>query len=142
MSTRQILRASDSAVLFQGDADSMAELVQQAIDLGVSLAGADLAGHDLRGLRARGAGLTGAVLTGAWLDGSDLSYAGMDGVTVTLGSMADCDLRKATLVAASCESVTFDRSDLTGANLTDAVVTDATADSVVCDEANAEVLGV
>jgi hypothetical protein len=71
----QILNRWTDAVLWEGDAGTVAEAVYAALNGGANLRGANLRGADLRGADLRGADLRGADLGGANLRGANLRGA-------------------------------------------------------------------
>ncbi len=79
MSIIQIKHRWTSAVLFEGDFDTMKVCVEVACEKNADLRGADLGGADLRGANLRGANLRGAYLRGANLGGADLGDADLGG---------------------------------------------------------------
>ena len=87
MSHYKILHRYTEAVIYEGEAESLKDLVNTAISKrvsldGASLDGASLDGASLVGARLVGASLVGARLVGARLDGARLDYARLDGASL------------------------------------------------------------
>ena len=79
MMTNQIIRHIDGHALYECEAGSLREAVEQAVREEVSLEGANLMGADLRWADLVGARLVGAYLGGARLGGADLGGAHLGG---------------------------------------------------------------
>lgn len=81
-------RFNSEKVIYEGDADTLKDLLVKAADEGVNLTDADLAGvnltdADLTGVNLRGVSLTGAKIDGVSLRGADLRGVKIDGEEVT-----------------------------------------------------------
>jgi hypothetical protein len=106
----KILHRWTNAVLWEGEAGSVAEAVYAALESGADLRDADLRGANLGGANLRGANLRGANLGGANLGGADLRDANLRGA-----NLGGANLRGANLRAADLRD-----ADLRAANLGDA----------------------
>ena len=73
--TRKILRWSDDAVLWEGEAETVEDALHAALAAGANLRDANLRGANLRGATLWGANLRGANLWGANLWGANLRGA-------------------------------------------------------------------
>ena len=71
----------DGSVLFETDAESIAQAMELAVKQGARLVGARLNGASLVGARLVGASLDGASLDGARLNGASLVGARLDGAS-------------------------------------------------------------
>jgi hypothetical protein len=107
-----VSRWNPSIVLYEGEADTLKDLIGTAIKSGAYLTGADLRGADLTG-----ADLTGAYLTGAYLTGADLTGAYLTGAYLTGAYLSGADLRGAYLTGAYLRGAYLRGADLRGAYL-------------------------
>jgi uncharacterized protein YjbI with pentapeptide repeats len=78
----QIKNRYKDTVIYEGDANNILDLVQQAVASGANLEGADLEGANLYGADLRGANLYGADLRGANLYRADLEGANLEGANL------------------------------------------------------------
>jgi hypothetical protein len=131
------------AVIYSGEAATIAELVINAVrdninlneaqltDVvfpyrasldrarldGASLSGARLDGASLSGASLDGASLSGASLDGASLSGASLSGASLVGASLARASLDGANLDGASLVGARLDRASLDRARLNGASL-------------------------
>jgi len=131
----EIKHRKSGAVIFEGKANSLKELVQSAVISGtdtslsqlvvtrlglkkktkVRLYGADLHGADLSEID----------LTGADLSGADLSECNLAGSCLKKAILARCSLSKADLSRTTLSETDFSEADISGANLRKAQVDSA-----------------
>ena len=116
----QILNRWTDAVLWEGDAGTVAEAVYAALKGGADLGGADLGGANLGGADLGGADLGGANLRGADLGGADLGGANLRGADLGGANLRDADLRGADLRGADLRGADLGDANLRGADLGDA----------------------
>ena len=109
MSIIQIKHRWTSAVLFEGDFDTMKVCVEVAREKNADLGGANLRGANLRGAYLRGANLGGADLRGANLGGADLRGANLRGA-----NLGGADLRGAYLGRAGLRGAYLGRAKFKG----------------------------
>jgi hypothetical protein len=122
-------------IIFEGDFESLAPAVKEALKKITSLrdadlCGADLCGANLRGADLRGANLCGASLWGASLCGANVCDASLCGANLRGANLSDADLRDASLCdadlrGASLRGANLRGADLCGANLRGASLRDA-----------------
>jgi uncharacterized protein (DUF433 family) len=96
----QIMHRLTGKVIYDGQAESLADLVAEAASLGIDLSHADLAGSNLARLDLAGAILSKADLTNASLMGTDLTAANLSGAILASANMYGAILDKANLADA------------------------------------------
>jgi hypothetical protein len=111
----KILNRWTDAVLWEGEAGTVAEAVYAALKSDANLRDADLRGANLHGANLRGANLRDADLHGANLGGADLGDADLRDA-----NLRDADLRGANLGDADLRGANLHGANLRGANLRDA----------------------
>ena len=72
-------RFDSKRVIYEGDSETLKDLLVKAASEGADLTGADLTGADLTGVNLRGADLRGTYLTDVNLRGADLTGADLTG---------------------------------------------------------------
>ena len=107
MNTFTIKSRWNGTALFSAGAETLRDVVQQAVQGGANLDGAYLGSANLRGAYLGSAYLSGADLSGADLNGADLRGADLRGA----------DLRGADLRGANLRSADLRSADLSGAYL-------------------------
>ena len=123
----KILNRFTGRMIHEAEAETMRELVKDAVAKGISLRwanleGADLRGADLRGANLRGANLEGADLRGANLRGADLrgaklAWVNLEGVNLEGAKLTWANLKGANLKGAKLKGANLEGADLRGANL-------------------------
>ena len=83
--------------LYEGEAETLKDLVGTAVKNGADLSGADLFGADLFGADLSGADLRAADLSGADLRRADLSGADLSGANLSRADLSRADLSRATI---------------------------------------------
>jgi uncharacterized protein YjbI with pentapeptide repeats len=141
----QIKHRDGIRVIFSGEAESLAALVEKAVRMMVDLTECDLAGTNLARSNLSGARLvkanlrktilTGTDFTGARLTGATLASADLTGAVLYKANLADADLSDANLSmvsgawaflhGANLSEANLTKAYLAGANLTDADVFEA-----------------
>jgi uncharacterized protein YjbI with pentapeptide repeats len=117
MSTMKIVsRWNSDVVLYEGEANSLRDLVGMAIRSGADLSGANLSGADLSG-----ANLSGAYLSRANLSRANLSGAYLSGANLSGADLSGADLSGAYLSGANLSGAYLSRADLSGAYLSRAI---------------------
>ena len=96
------VRKIDGEILYDGEARSLKEFIQDLVKRGMSLAGTDL-----RGLNLTHLDLEGGDFAGAWLDGADLR-----GAVARKASFSGASMR-----GVRADGIQADRSDFSGADL-------------------------
>ena len=99
----KILNRWTNEVLWEGEAESLRDAVEKAVDTDANLTGAKLTGADLAGAKLTGADLTGAKLTGADITRADITRADLTGARLTdlgfeIPVVADLDRKVAAAV--------------------------------------------
>jgi hypothetical protein len=112
MQIRIVSRYDASKVLFEGEFETLASALVEAVSKGADLRGADLYGASLYGADLRGANLYGADLRGASLYGANLGGADLYGA-----DLRGADLRGANLGGANLYGANLRGANLYGANL-------------------------
>jgi uncharacterized protein YjbI with pentapeptide repeats len=139
----RILRASDGVVLFTCQANTMRQAVEQAVEAGVSLAGAQLTGQDLRGIKARRGDFTGAAMDGMLADAGDFTNAGMDSITATnasatfakfVGEDVKMNMRSANWTNAALDSSIFQNIAMGSSTFTGTSKENIVADLAAADD--------
>ena len=111
-------RFDSEKVLFEGETETLKDLLVKAVDEAANLSGADLRGADLSGADLSGADLSGADLRGAYLRGAYLRGANLSGA----------DLRGAYLRGANLSGAYLRGANLSGADLSGAYLSGAKID--------------
>jgi hypothetical protein len=132
----QIKNRWNDNVLFEGDADSILELVQLALQQGADLMRANLDGANLYGAHLYGANLYGANLTRANLDGANLYGANLYGANLTRANLDGANLDGANLFGANLTRANLTRANLSRADLMRANLDGANLDGANLDGAN------
>jgi hypothetical protein len=96
----QIKSRFDGQVLYDCEAETMLECLQEAVKSRAYLAGANLAGANLAGANLAGANLAGADLAGANLAGADLAGANLAGANLAGANLAGAYLAGHKVIAA------------------------------------------
>jgi hypothetical protein len=107
----------DERVLYECEAESMPEVLQNAGKVGANLRGANLSDADLSDADLRGADLSDADLSGANLRGANLSDADLSGADLRGADLSDADLSDADLSGADLSCADLRDADLRGADL-------------------------
>ena len=84
-------------VLYQGDAETLRDVLEKAASSGADLSSADLSSADLRGANLRGANLRGADLSSADLRSADLRSADLSSADLRGANLSSADLYGADL---------------------------------------------
>jgi hypothetical protein len=103
--------------LFEVEAESTKDLVQQAVAKRADLRGADLRGAYLEGADLGGANLRNASLEGAYLRGADLRGADLGGAYLRGAYLGGANLGGANLRGADLEGANLEGANLGGAYL-------------------------
>lgn len=125
------IRHRDSGeVIFEGEAESLAALVQKAVLAGVDLTGAKLSRADLSKMDLSGARLVRADLTASNLMGTDFTVANLSEATLASANLcgailykanlACADLSESNLTLAFCVWAFMPKADFSEANLSKA----------------------
>lgn len=122
----QIRHRQTKVVIFEGEAQSLGSLVQNAISSGVPLTGAELAKVDL----------SKADLSGARLSGADLTASNLMGTDFTAANLSEATLASANLCGAILHKTNLAHADLSESNLTLAYCVWAFMPNVNLSEAN------
>ena len=122
MNIKIVNRWDSENVLFEGEAETLKDLLVKAASEGADLTDAYLRGADLTGVNLEGADLTdaylrGADLTDAYLRGADLTDADLTDADLTGAYLRGADLRGAYLTDADLTGAYLEGADLTGAYL-------------------------
>jgi uncharacterized protein YjbI with pentapeptide repeats len=112
-----IKRRGTGLPLHFGEAESVRNLVVEAVAAGVSLSEADLRGKSLAGISIPGADLVGADFSGADLAGSDVSRSRLTGVMFSEAVLVGADLSHSELSEANFAYADLEKAKLTQANL-------------------------
>jgi hypothetical protein len=104
----KILNRFTGAVIYEDDAATIRETVENAVRAGVSLDGASLVGARLVGASLVGARLVGARLDGASLDGASLDGARLDRASLDGASLVGASLVGVRLVGADLATIRAD----------------------------------
>ncbi len=141
MTKFQIKKRFSLEVLFETEAESLKETVEQANLRGADLSGADLSGAYLRGAYLHGANLSGADLRGAYLSGANLRGANLHDAYLHDADLLGADLRGANLRGAYLRGADLSGAylrgaDLSGANLRGAYLSDADLRDAYLHDAN------
>ncbi len=96
-------RLNNETVLFEGEAETLKELLVKAVSEGANLRGANLRGANLRGANLYGAYLKGANLYGADLKGANLRGANLYGAYLKGANLYGADLKGADLEGAKID---------------------------------------
>ena len=115
--TMKITEGITGAVLYEDNASSVRETVENALTAGIDLRGANLRGANLRGADLRGANLREANLRGANLSGADLRGADLRGADLREANLRRADLSWANLSWANLSGVDLSGIDLSGIDL-------------------------
>jgi len=113
------------ATLFESEAETMKQLLEDAYLRGADLRGAHLRGAHLRGADLRGADLRDAYLRGADLRGADLRGADLRGAYLRGAYLRGADLRDAYLRGADLRGADLRDADLRDVDLRGAYLRDA-----------------
>jgi len=113
----QIRHRYTSAVLFEGEFETLAKALEEAVRKRANLAGASLAGANLAGASLAGANLEGASLEGANLGRASLEGANLAGASLAGANLEGASLEGANLGRASLEGASLEGASLEGANL-------------------------
>jgi len=108
----QIKHRWTGAILYEGEAETLGQLVATAVEKKINLGDADLGGANLGG-----ADLGGANLGGAYLGGANLGGANLRGADLRDANLGDADLGGANLGGADLGGANLGGADLGGANL-------------------------
>jgi hypothetical protein len=111
-------RFNSDQIIYSGEGETLAAVIEKAARDGASLVGASLVGANLVGANLVRANLVGANLVRANLDGANLVRASLVGANLDGASLVGANLVRANLVGAS----------LVGANLDGASLDDIKAD--------------
>jgi hypothetical protein len=119
-------RYDPSRIIYEGEANTLADLVGTAVRSRANLTGADLAGANLTGADLAGANLADAYLAGAnladaylaraYLAGADLARANLARANLARANLTGANLTGAYLAGANLTGAYLARADLTGAN--------------------------
>jgi len=125
MNTFTIKSRWNGTALFSAGAETLRDVVQQAVQGGANLSGAYLSGANLSGANLRGAylgsaDLRSADLSGAYLSGADLSVADLNGADLGSADLGSADLRSADLRSADLSGAYLSGADLRSADLSGA----------------------
>ena len=126
------------AVIYAGEAATIAELLVNAVRDHINLSHADLSGAVLRGADLRGADLRGADLRDAVLSGADLSHAVLSGAVLRGADLSGADLRGADLSHADLRDAVLSGAVLSHADLSHADLRDAVLSGAVLKGASLE----
>ena len=121
----QIKNRWTQAVIYEGDAESLKELVLRGVKSGANLSGANLSGANLSGAHLRRANLSDADLSDANLRRADLSGANLSGAHLSGANLSDANLSGANLSDANLSGADLRRANLSGAHLRGANLSDA-----------------
>ncbi len=128
MKIHQIKNRFTGAVLFECEAKSIKDAVENAVEDGASLVGASLVRASLVRANLVRASLDGASLDGANLDGASLYGASLVGASLVRASLDGASLDGASLVRASLDGASLDGASLDGASLDGASLDGASLD--------------
>jgi len=112
-----VSRWDETRVLYEGEAETLKDLVGTAVSAGAYLAGAYLDGANLDGANLAGAYLAGANLDGANLARANLARANLDGANLARANLAGAYLARANLARANLARANLARANLARANL-------------------------
>jgi uncharacterized protein YjbI with pentapeptide repeats len=147
----RIRHRTSKAIMYSGEAPSMAALVARAVASGVDLSQSDLSrvtltraelsGAQLEEANLRKANLVRADLTGARLVRADLTSADMTGAILFKANLTNADLSDAALAMVNAtwaflSGANLSEANLTKANLSGANLSDANLFEAILSEAN------
>ena len=112
-----VSRWDAAKVLYEGEAETLKDLVGTAVKSGANMDGANLYGASLSRANLYGANLSGASLDGASLDGANLYGANLDGASLSRANLDGASLSGANLARASLSGASLDGASLDGASL-------------------------
>ena len=125
MNTFTIKSRWNGTALFSAGAETLRDVVQQAVQGGAYLDGADLRSAYLGGAYLSSANLSSANLSSANLRGANLSGADLSGADLNGADLRGADLSGAYLSGADLGSANLSGADLRGADLRGANLSDA-----------------
>jgi serine/threonine protein kinase len=127
----QQIKDNYGRVLYATDASPQSAAVSEAVQKGVSLAGADLDGVKISRETITGAKLEGAQFTSCTIDGSTFTDANLDGVTFTKCTITNTKFKNCDMVATKFYNCNFEAVSFSDAKLNDAVFQNCDAGSIL-----------
>jgi uncharacterized protein YjbI with pentapeptide repeats len=120
-----VSRWDSNKIVYEGEAESLKDLVQTAIRSGSNLSGSDLRDSDLRDSNLSGSNLRGSNLSGSNLRDSDLRGSDLSGSNLRGSDLRGSDLRGSNLRGSDLRDSDLRGSNLSGSNLRDSDLRDS-----------------